>query len=167
MEQKAIVQLPGGGFGVKCVILRKLLAGEVLIKTVAVALNPTDYKSPKRFPSPGAIAGCDFAGTVVALGDATRRDEQPLCLGDRVCGPIHGSNPTDHTSGAFSQYIYTTVDLVLKIPDSVSWEEGAAIGGTGHGSLCLALWEYLNIPGRPEAPAAEPEMILVYACSVL
>ncbi|KAL8679553.1 MAG: hypothetical protein Q9186_004173 [Xanthomendoza sp. 1 TL-2023] len=63
----------------------------VLVKTTAVAINPADAKFLVYSPSPGAIHGADFAGTVVALGtDATA--QSTLKIGDRVAGAVHGAD---------------------------------------------------------------------------
>ncbi|PHH69632.1 hypothetical protein CDD83_5665 [Cordyceps sp. RAO-2017] len=43
--------------------------GFALIKTRAVALNPSDNKLLANFPCPGAYVGADFAGTVVRVAD--------------------------------------------------------------------------------------------------
>lgn len=166
LTRKAIVQVKGG-MTIQDIPLPPVQPLNILVKTVAVALNPTDYKTAQNFPSPGATVGCDFSGIVIYIGEEAARNPQPWKVGDRVCGPIHGSNPIDHAGGAFAEYVQTPADLVMRIPDSISWEDGAAIGGTGHGSLCLGLWEYLNVPGRPEKPAKDPEYVLVYVRTLL
>ena len=43
--------------------------GEVLIKNVAVASNPKDYKVPSRIPGYAFIDGNDVAGTIVEVGE--------------------------------------------------------------------------------------------------
>ena len=45
----------------------KLRPGTVLVKTTAVALNPSDYKIGAAFPSRGAIVGMDFSGHIAAI----------------------------------------------------------------------------------------------------
>lgn len=142
--------------------LPKLDPDMVLVKTFAVALNPCDFKMPTRFPTPGASAGADFAGIVVALGSAMLKDLQ---IGDRVCGPIHAANPIRHDSGAFAQYVAAYSDLVVKIPDGMTWENAAAIGGAVVGTLGLALFVSLALPCHPEKPAEKPFYVLVYGGS--
>jgi len=116
---------------------------------------------PDNFPTAGAIDGCDFAGTVVAIGAAVT---QPFRIGDRVCGAVHGSNPANLLSGSFAEYVCATADILLKIPDGVSWEQGAAVGGVPLGTLGLAFWEFLGLPFDPEHPATKEESfpVLVY-----
>ena len=48
--------------------LPQLSPGDILVKTTMVALNPSDYKMGAAFPSPGAVIGSDFVGTVVRIG---------------------------------------------------------------------------------------------------
>ncbi|KAL9130696.1 MAG: hypothetical protein Q9217_001175 [Psora testacea] len=134
----------------------------VLVKNVAVSLNHSDYKMPDNFPSPGAIDGCDFAGTVMAVGSAVTK---PLQIGDRVCGAVHGSNPVCHESGSFAQYVGATADFLWKIPDSMSFESAVTIGGAGIGTVGLALFHSLGLSASPEKPAEKPFYVLVYGGS--
>lgn len=121
----------------------------VLVKVSAVALNPTDYKMPTYHPVPGAIMGCDFMGTIVAVG-AGVGDEQ---LGIRVCGPMHGSNPGDPASGAFAEYVTQDSRLLVHVPDSWSDLEGAALGGVGWATVALSMEDSLKLTGTPSNPA--------------
>ncbi|EPE33798.1 GroES-like protein [Glarea lozoyensis ATCC 20868] len=116
---------------------------------------------PDNFPTVGAIDGCDFAGTIIAIGAAVTQDFQ---IGDRVCGAVHGSDPANHLSGSFAEYVCATADILLKIPDGVSWEEGAAVGGVSLGTLGLAFWDFLGIPFDCENPANKTNSlpVLVY-----
>ncbi|KAI1170863.1 GroES-like protein [Nemania sp. FL0916] len=134
---------------------------ELLIQTKAVALNPCDYKMHERFPCPGAVDGCDFAGVVVALGAKA----VGFRVGDRVCGAVHGSNPLRAESGSFAEYLVSEAEFTLKIRDEMSFPEAAALGGTGLATLGMALFRTLQLPGTPEKPAAKPEMVLVHGGS--
>lgn len=59
----------------------------VLVKNMAIALNPVDIKMLGRLSTPGAVAGHDFAGTVVAKGSDVWT-AAPITIGDRVCGAV-------------------------------------------------------------------------------
>ncbi|EOD43352.1 putative zinc-binding dehydrogenase family protein [Neofusicoccum parvum UCRNP2] len=165
-QQSAIVavsRIPGRNLAVShAAPLPALEPDQVLVKTAAVALNPCDWKMPDNFPSVGAVDGSDFAGTVVALGSAVDRPD--LSVGDRVCGAVHGSNPADHRSGSFAEYVAATADILMKIPDGVPWEEGAAIGGTGIATLGLVFYEHMKIEFSPKnpAPAEKSFPVLIY-----
>ena len=161
--QTAILQLPDGHLTKSSKPVPTLTSPtDVLIAVHTVALNPTDFKMPLLAPATGATSGCDFAGRVVAFGPghspttdtttvsfssppATAPSPPRLKLGDRVCGAVHGSNPTDHSSGAFAEYLVADARLVLKVPAEMSWERAAAVGGIGWGTLGLALWESLGL----------------------
>ena len=134
------------------------LSNQVLIKVAAVALNPCDWKMPTRVPCPGAVDGSDFAGTVVEIGDAVTN----LKVGDRVAGAQHGSNPIDMASGAFKQHIVAAADQIWKVPETLSWEEAAAIGLAVVSSVGLALFGSLKLQGTPDKPLEKPLLVLVY-----
>lgn len=133
----------------------------VIIKNVAVALNHADHKMPTSFPAPGAIDGCDFAGVVVKIGSTVTR---PLKVGDRVFGAVHGSNPLCHQSGAFAEYVAAASEFLFHIPDSMSFETAAGLGGVGIGTGGAALYHSLGLP-TPENPATIPFHVLVYGGS--
>ena len=129
-----------------------LKQGQVLVHVHAAALNPTDHKMPTSFPSPGAIAGCDFAGTIIktappAPDSSSAPIVQRVQVGDGVFGAVHGSNPLDHSSGAFAEFLAADADLLVKMPKgkrgdkSMSWTTAAAWGGIGWGTLGIALWD--------------------------
>jgi NADPH:quinone reductase-like Zn-dependent oxidoreductase len=138
---------------------------EVLVRTMAVALNPCDYKMHERFPSPGAIDGCDFSGIILVIGSAVPSLGVSFEIGDRVFGALHGSNPIRHESGSFAEHIASEAQFTLKIPDSMSFEEAAALGGTVLATLGMALFRTLELPGTPEEPAQKPQTVLVHGGS--
>lgn len=110
----------------------ELKADEVLIKTMAVGLNPVDYKvftsSHPNWQYPHTL-GLDVAGIVEAVG-ADVTDFHP---NQRVCG--HNNLASD---GAFAEYVSYPAAAVALIPDSVSFEKAAA-------SLCAGLTAYQAI----------------------
>ncbi|KAL0930693.1 alcohol dehydrogenase GroES-like domain-containing protein [Colletotrichum truncatum] len=124
-------------------------AHDVLIRVSAVALNPTDYKIPEFHPTPGAILGCDFTGTVVEAGSEVH-DIPP---GTRLCGSVQGSNPACPETGAFAEYVVTDSRLLLKVPDSWSDLEAAALGAIGWATVALVVEDSLGLPGLPSKPA--------------
>lgn len=143
--------------------------GCVLVKTVAVALNPSDYKMGVAFPSPGATIGTDFAGYIVAI-HATVAASSQLSIGDAVCGISHGSNPSDHESGAFGQFVLAQADLLLRINEAwLPLSEAAALG-TALFTACAALWGSLSLPAKPRLELSLHEgddglPVLVYGAS--
>ena len=62
----------------------------LLLKTKAVALNPTDWKAVGARNSPGSIAGCDVAGIVEEVG----KDITNVKVGDRITAFVRGGENT-------------------------------------------------------------------------
>ncbi|KAI1209523.1 zinc-binding dehydrogenase family oxidoreductase [Annulohypoxylon truncatum] len=164
VSQTAIIQDENGApklaNGVPLPLLRD---GTVMIKTVAVALNPSDNKMGTTFPTPGAIIGMDFSGIIVSIHSNTQTE---LRIGDRVCGAVHGSNPSEPTNGAFAQYIRARPELLFHVPRDLTMEQAATLG-VGLMTNVLALWdpEALGLVATPESPAEKPFPVLVYGGS--
>ncbi|KAJ5815770.1 hypothetical protein N7474_007547 [Penicillium riverlandense] len=164
-HQIAIIQYEGGSIqvtpGVK---IPEIGTHQMLVKTIAVALNPCDYKMPARFPTPGLWDGCDFAGIVVALGtEATKLGR--FRLGDHVFGAVQGSNQADPESGAYCEYIKAEPDFSFHIPKGMSIATAPAISGTAIATLGVALFWSLELPGSLDKPVAKAEDVLIYGGS--
>ena len=102
-------------------------AGQVLVKTAAVAVNPIDTyirsgavnaELPPRY-----IIGCDIAGTVEAVGDGASR----FAVGDRVWGSNQG---LAGRQGTFSEYAAIDECWLYPTPDGVPDEDAAAVSLT-------------------------------------
>src|SRR5712671_4443500 len=76
----------------------KVRDGVIVVKTVAVALNPTDWKHIDKMAVEGTLVGVDYAGIVEEVGDGVRKD---LKKGDKVFGAVHGSDAYQKENGAF------------------------------------------------------------------
>jgi NADPH:quinone reductase-like Zn-dependent oxidoreductase len=135
----------------------------LLVRNRAVALNPIDAKMVGNLARPGAVAGMDFAGEVLAVG-AGVRTAVPIRVGDRVCGAVPGMNGLAPQIGAFAAVVGTADITTMKIPDGISYEEAASLG-SGIGTIGLALFRSLLVPGGPETPAEKPVDVLVYGGS--
>jgi NADPH:quinone reductase-like Zn-dependent oxidoreductase len=88
-KQVAIVGKEGGGLEANHAANVPVLEDDmVLVKNVAVALNPVDTKmAAPHLVTPGTIAGHDFAGEVVAIGSKAWTAAS-IQVGDRVCGAV-------------------------------------------------------------------------------
>lgn len=141
------------------------------------ALNPTDHKFVTHFTKPGGLVGCDFCGIVVDLGSAVAA-AGCISRGDRVCGavfPYGNSNDADSEvrSGCFAQWLVADSRVLLRVPESWSDLDGAALGGIGWGTVGLALSDpdALGLPGLPSEPAdidekvGDREPVLVYGAA--
>ncbi|KAI1076752.1 GroES-like protein [Whalleya microplaca] len=143
-------------------LLPELEADMLLLKTVAVAVNPVDVKLTGPMASEGAVAGCDCAGIVVAMGPEVPTDR--FALGDRICAAVVPMNPLSPRSGAFAEYVGVTADFALKVPNDMSLESAASLCA-GTSAIGYALFYSLKIPGHPEEPATKPTYVLVYGGS--
>ncbi|CCK72012.1 zinc-binding alcohol dehydrogenase family protein KNAG_0I02260 [Huiozyma naganishii CBS 8797] len=88
--------------------------GYLLVRTRAVAANPTDWKHIAWKVGPqGSILGVDVAGEVVQLGDGV--DTAQFSKGDCVYGFVHGACVRAPENGAFGQYAAVDSQLVFKM----------------------------------------------------
>lgn len=136
----------------------------ILVQTVAVAINPTDWTTLDAPGASGTLVGCDYAGIVVAIGSAVTKSFKP---GDRVCGIAHGANDLKPWTGAFARFIAVKGDLQLRVPDGVSWEAACTVG-VAVGTTAWALWKELGLlmphtDGR--ARSMTDEWVLIYGGS--
>lgn len=131
----------------------------VLVRVLAVALNPTDYKMATYYLAPNNATGCDFCGIVELAGASAA-----LAVGTRVCSSVfpYGSHNLDN--GAFAQWVVADARHMLSIPDSWSDTQAAALGAIGWMTAAMALWdpEALGLTGLPSQPVEKPVPVLVY-----
>jgi NADPH:quinone reductase-like Zn-dependent oxidoreductase len=108
-------------------------AGEVLVRVLAIAVNPADWhllrgtplfaratlglRRPKR-----PILGGDIAGRVEAVGGGVTRFRP----GDEVYASL-----LDHGCGGFAEYVAAPVDALAPKPATLSLEESAAVPTAG------------------------------------
>lgn len=157
---RAVIATAVGEAVVKEVPIPKISEGYLLVKTKAVALNPTDWKS-LHTPSGDNIGrklGCDYAGVVEEVGPGVTK---PFKKGDRVAGIAFGAKDAEH--GAFGEHILAKGDLLIKIPDNLSFEEAATLG-VGVVTVGQGLYQFLQLP-LPTEPLAQSKPILIYGGS--
>ncbi|KAJ3203736.1 hypothetical protein HDU82_006353 [Entophlyctis luteolus] len=138
----------------------KLRDDYILVKTHSVALNPTDWKHIDFDGTPGVLCGCDYSGTVIAVGANVTKGFK---IGDRVWGMIHGSNSVHKEDGSFAEIVTAKGDIQSSIPDNISFEEAATLG-LGVVTASQGLYQSLQLP-LPTSPAAEPFFVLIYGGS--
>lgn len=134
----------------------------LLVRTVAVAVNPVDVKLTGAMATEGAVAGSDCSGFVIAVGSAVPLGR--FAVGDRVCAAITPMNPASPRVGAFAEYVGTTADCTLRIPDGMPFESAVTLG-IGVATIGYALFRSLNMPGHPDCPAVTPQYVLIYGGS--
>ena len=92
--RRALVIKSAGEVEVKDIARPSLTDDRIIVKTKAVALNPTDWKTlfnprttPEKPTNIGAILGCDYAGIVEEIGKNVTTSLKP---GDKVAGFCFG-----------------------------------------------------------------------------
>ncbi|KAJ5569636.1 Polyketide synthase enoylreductase [Penicillium hispanicum] len=99
--------------------------GEILVKVLAIGLNPIDWKAPAfnfGIPSLPWINGRDLAGLVLQVPDETSR----LRVGDIVLVP--STDYRDIRKAAFQEYAIATDFNAARIPSSTSIHASASLG---------------------------------------
>ncbi|KAL7915481.1 putative zinc-binding oxidoreductase ToxD [Trichoderma velutinum] len=152
IQNYGLVRKSAGHAVLQSIPLPRLLDDYVLIKVVTVAVNPTDWTTLEAVGDDGTLVGCDWAGIVQEIGPAVTKE---LRIGDRVAGSAHGGNDANPESGAFARYIITKGDLVMRIPDAVTFEEAATVG-VAVTTAALALYHFLGLP-LPETDEKPPK----------
>jgi len=135
----------------------------ILVKTVAVALNPADWQDLGEDFGSGAeplLMGCDCAGIVEAVGKNVTKGFKK---GDRVMSGVHGTNEGNPEDGAFAEYIVARGDLSMRVPSHLSFTDAATLPA-GLATIALGLYKYLGLP-LPPATVTSSFWILVYGGS--
>lgn len=125
---KALVLKEGGsidGFKVAERPIPDIKEDELLINVKAVGLNPSDYQTAEYLPPecPEMVLGLDVAGVVAKAGSEVTDFKE----GDRVFYLRSIFNP----NGGFAEYAVTPARFACKIPDSIEFENAAALPGAG------------------------------------
>ncbi|KAJ5482158.1 hypothetical protein N7475_000970 [Penicillium sp. IBT 31633x] len=154
-----IVHEPGSARLVKNLPAPELPEDYILVKTKAVALNPTDWRHIDFVPCSGATVGCDYSGIVEAVGP---RVKKAFKKGDRVAGFVHGSNAARLNGGAFAEYVIAKGDLQIWIPDWMGFEAATTLG-VGLTTVGQNLYQSMELPFPGDAAAGSDDTsILIY-----
>ncbi|THG97000.1 hypothetical protein EW026_g4939 [Hermanssonia centrifuga] len=133
---------------------------EVLVRTVALAQNPTDWKFIKNITNVGTICGCDWSGYVAQVG----KNVSNPSVGDHVAGFVQGGTYTDR--GAYAEYVKTPAELVWKVPDQTLSHEEAATMGCSFWTAAQALFHPTRLAlVEPPAKVDKEEWVMIYGGS--
>jgi len=124
---------------------------EVLVRVRASSVNARDLMVASGVFGPAVPAGTiplsDGAGEIVAVGSGVRR----VAVGDRVCGTFvdgwisgerldMGFGRGGDGNGMLTEYAVLTEDSVVRLPEHLSFEEGATLpcaAVTAWNALCV------------------------------
>jgi NADPH2:quinone reductase len=115
-------------------------AGEVRVRIVVSAVNPTDWKQRSGLRAedqdvPVTVPNQDGAGVVDAIGPGVTE----FAVGDRVWMLLAANHSP--TSGTAQEYTVLPVDRLVALPEGAGFDEGAALavpGLTAHRALTVA-----------------------------
>ncbi len=105
---------------------------EVLVKVMAAAVNPVDWKQRQgwhklflkaHFP---VVLGYDISGEVVDCGDEVKK----IKPGDHIYGRL-----TRRFGGAYAEYAAASESAIAIKPEMITWEEAAAVPLTAISAL--------------------------------
>lgn len=83
--------------------------------------------------APNSTLGCDYSGTVEALGDGASKFK----VGDRICGVVHGGKFPDR--GSFAEYLVVKEEFTMAVPKQLGDAE-AATYGVGFCTAAMVRW---------------------------
>ena len=108
-------------------------------------------------PIPGSTLGCDFSGTVAALGPNVTKS---WAVGDRISGWALGNNVVRKDNGGFAEYCVANAELCIKVPDNMSDAE-AVSAPAGIATAGMGLFQKLEmvLPGQVGNGKGEPVLI--------
>ncbi|KAI0347681.1 GroES-like protein [Trametopsis cervina] len=130
---------------------------EVLIKNVAVASNPKDWKSLDWFDGYEAVEGNDVAGVIVKVGEGVSEYKG----GERVAA-FTKMRTGEPKYGAYAEYSVAPASTTFAIPDTTSFEEAATLPLA---VMTAALGLFTKLP-LPEFSAPEDKRgIIIYGAS--
>lgn len=116
--KSVIVKKPGGYEQLEVVDMNipKLKEGELLIKVHSAAVNRTDIitREGKVGYIENPILGVEISGVVTEI-----IGKSSFSIGDRVMGLVNG--------GGYAEFAVMPSDRAIKVPDSLSFDEAAAI----------------------------------------
>lgn len=87
MQNHGLIRQGASNAVLKSIPVPKLEDDYILVRTEAIALNPTDWTTLDAKGDDGTLVGCDYAGVVAEVGKAVTKS---FAMGDRVAGFAHG-----------------------------------------------------------------------------
>ena len=100
MDNFGLIREGTGNAVLKRIPMPKLRDNYMIVRTVAIALNPTDWTTLDAKGDDGTIVGCDYSGIVEEVGSAVTK---PFKKGDRVAGFSHGGNAHERTERTYQR----------------------------------------------------------------
>ena len=116
--------------------------GEIVVQVKATTVTRDSLAWPELYTSPAAEMGNDFSGIVVDL----HPNETEFKEGDAVYGMTSA-----HKGSAWAEYVLATAEEAYQKPDSLTWEEAAALPMSAL-TADQALFEHAGLGYQDAAP---------------
>jgi NADPH:quinone reductase-like Zn-dependent oxidoreductase len=157
---KAIVTTGDGGVALRTIPKPQPSPTQVLVRIVTAAQNPPDHMKLGRLTQ-GVVCGHDFAGRIESIGADVPTGLRHI--GERVAGFVNGGND-EESGGAFAEYCVADANVLISLPDSLSYEDAAGLGLASF-TAAQALW--ISQPGlpTPSEPTSPPFPVQLPFCS--
>ncbi|KAF9265071.1 dehydrogenase [Marasmius fiardii PR-910] len=147
---KAAITTGDGKVALQSIPKPKPGPGQILVKVIAAAQNPSEWMKVQNFTTKGVVTGHDYAGVVEEVGldvpEGTRR------VGERVAGFLNACMSNDF-GGSFAEYTVADAEVLITLPDDISFEDAATLGLAGF-TACQAIWQFRDLP-TPFEPVSE------------
>lgn len=140
-------------------------AHEIVIKNLAVAVNPADWYQQTFEPFPlqyPTILGHDTAGVVEEVGESVTRFK----VGERVLGHGCGMSTKRDCDCTFQKYTVVADNMASHIPTSLSFEAAAVIP-LGYSTAACGMYQkdFLALQYPSVRPKSTGQALLVWAGS--
>ncbi|ESK87230.1 zinc-binding oxidoreductase [Moniliophthora roreri MCA 2997] len=157
-QMKAVTTIGDGNVKLTTIPIPKPGSGQILVKVIAAAQNPSEWMKIQGIPTTDVVVGHDYAGVVQEIGpDVPAGTRQ---IGERVAGFVNACISND-IGGTFAEYTLADAQVLIPLPGHISFEDAATLGLAGF-TACQALWQ--NTPNVPtlDEPTKEPFSILIW-----
>ncbi|MCJ1328547.1 hypothetical protein MMC10_005224 [Thelotrema lepadinum] len=164
-HQAAILPQKGGPLSVSDRATPEPGPNEILIEVKAIALNPVDYYQRDfgmpPVPSYPAVLGSDVAGLVAKVGSSVSNAPPSGSRVIALASSFFQNGSPDH--GAFQKYTLAQSEVVISLPDALSFEEGAIFPLAV--STALSGWTTIGIPLNTRYSPQDKQAVLIWGAS--
>ncbi|UZJ50688.1 hypothetical protein CBS101457_000008 [Exobasidium rhododendri] len=135
---------------------------QLLVRTAAVAINPSDWMLQEAGKHLPCILGSDIAGVVEVVGpqeeDASNSQQHSFQVGDRIAAFAGGAWSGKLEEGGFQTHVIVSRSSTIPLPADISLESASTLP-MAMATAASALWVTLQLP-RPRLGVGAKEGVL-------